>query len=198
MTRLVLGSASVTRRRLLDQAGVTVESHPAAIDEGAVKRRYHEAGGTPQALAEALAEQKAQQVALRYPEAMVIGADQVLACDGRWFDKPDSRATAREQLSALRGRTHTLISSGVVIYQGRVNWRVTETARLTMRSFSDAFVEEYLDRVGDAAYASVGGYQLEGYGVQLFSAVDGDHFVILGLPLLPLLGYLREQRILRT
>ena len=138
----------------------------------------------------ALAELKAQRVSQRHKDALVIGADQMLQCGGIWFDKPPDLDHARGHLNALRGRTHELLSAVCVVRDGEVLWRHLESAQLTMRPFSDAFIDEYLAAAGDAVCASVGAYQLEGRGAQLFSCIKGDYFTILGLPLLPLLGFL--------
>ena len=137
-----------------------------------------------------LAELKAQRVSQRHKDALVIGADQMLQCGGIWFDKPADLDHARGHLIALRGKTHELLSAVCVVRDGEVLWRHLESAQLTMRPFSDAFIDEYLAAAGDAVCASVGAYQLEGRGAQLFSRIEGDYFTILGLPLLPLLGFL--------
>ena len=128
----------------------------------------------------------------------MLGADQILVCDDRWHDKPRDRAGARAQLLALKGRNHDLVTSVVVVSGGSRLWRHTERARLAMRDFSESFLDAYLDRVGEAAFGAVGAYQLEGEGVQLFRHVEGDFFTILGLPLLPLLEYLRQAGVLRS
>ena len=132
----------------------------------------------------------------RHPGALVIGADQMLDCEGVWFDKPTGRDGAREQLKALRGRTHRLVSCAVIVRDGERIWHQIDRARLTMRNFSDAFLDEYLDSAGDDVLHSVGAYQLEGLGAQLFHRVDGDFFTILGLPLLPVLGFLRVHGVI--
>jgi septum formation protein len=196
VTGVVLASASATRRAMLEAAGVVVATSPAAIDEAEVKASMREEGASPADVAEALAGMKARRVSLRHPGALVIGADQMLECDGVWYDKPADRDAARDQLLALRGRTHTLTSTAMAMRNGDRLWHATDTARLTMRSFSHLFLETYLDAVGGAALSSVGAYQLEGWGAQLFARVEGDHFTILGLPLLPLLAFLRSERLL--
>ncbi|MGQ9366293.1 Maf family protein [Azospirillum sp. ST 5-10] len=193
---LVLASASAARAAMLAQAGVPVVRDPADVDEAPVKRSCRDAGVGVQAAAEALAELKARHVARRHPGALVLGADQMLECDGVWLDKPGDREQARAQLRTLRGRTHRLISAAVVVRDGRRLWHRVDGARLTMRPFSDRFLEEYLDAAGDAVLGSVGAYQLEGLGAQLFDRVEGDFFTILGLPLLPVLEFARTQGIL--
>jgi septum formation protein len=188
---LVLASASVSRARLLDAAGLTVVCEPSRIDEDEIKATFRASGANAEACATALADAKALRVSIRRPGALVIGADQMLVCSGEWFDKPTHRDDARAHLLALRGRAHELVTAASVARDGAVLWRALERPRLVMRRFSDTFVEAYLDAIGDAAFASVGAYQLEGRGVQLFAVVEGDFFAILGLPLLPLLDFLR-------
>lgn len=188
---LVLASGSRTRAAMLEQAGLTAILDKPLVDEEEVKEAGRVEGVSADIVAEALAELKAQRITRRHPGALVIGADQMLECEGRWFDKPAGRDAARDQLLALRGRTHRLVSCAVVVRDGERIWHKTDSARLTMRNFSEAFLDEYLDRAGEGVLHSVGAYQLEGLGAQLFHRVEGDFFTILGLPLLPLLGFLR-------
>jgi septum formation protein len=192
-TPVVLASASAIRATLLRQAGIPVEIAPAAIDESALKQsmRAERAGAAD--CAAALAAEKARLVSDRHVGALVIGADQMLECDGVWFDKPADRRQAAANLRALRGKTHELVAAVTVLRDGASLWQHVGRARLTMRPFTDGFIDSYLDAVGDTVQQSVGAYQLEGLGVQLFSHIDGDHFTILGLPLLPLLDFLRRQ-----
>lgn len=190
---IVLASASAARRAMLDRAGVMFTVDVAAVDEQSVKDSIKAETGNPARAAEALAALKAMRVSARHPGAVVVGVDQMLDCGGDWFDKPADRAGARVQLDLLRGRNHRLTSAVVAVRDGQTLWHHTEAASLTMRRFSDAFLEDYLDRAGEAVLGSVGAYQLEGLGAQLMMAVEGDHFTILGLPLLPLLDFLREN-----
>jgi len=190
---IVLASASATRRQMLERAGVAFVVDTAPVDEAAVKQAMAIETGNPARVAETLAELKATRVAARHPGRLVIGADQMLDCDGVWFDKPADAAAARQQLATLRGKTHRLSSAVAAVRDGRCVWRHAEAATLTMRHFSDAFLDQYLARAGDAVLGSVGAYQLEGLGSQLFLTVEGDHFTVLGLPLLPLLDFLREN-----
>lgn len=193
---VVLASGSRTRAEMLERAGVRVTLAPAAVDEEEIKLAARAEGAPVEDVAEALAELKAQRVTRKHPGALVIGADQMLECEGRWFDKPADRAAARTQLQDLRGRTHRLVSCAVVIRDGERLWHHVDRARLTMRPFSDAFLESYLNAAGDDVLGSVGAYHLEGLGAQLFHRVDGDFFTILGLPLLPLLGFLRVHGVI--
>ncbi len=189
--KLVLASGSRTRAVMLEQAGVSAVLDKPLVDEDEVKAAGRAEGVSADIVAEALAELKAQRITRRHPGALVVGADQMLECEGRWFDKPADRAAARAQLLDLRGKTHRLVSCAVVVRDGERMWHQIDSARLTMRNFSEAFLDDYLDRVGDDVLHSVGAYQLEGLGAQLFHRVEGDFFTILGLPLLPLLGFLR-------
>ncbi len=193
---VVLASGSAARARLLREAGLRFRQEAAHVDESEVKRALKGEGAGAAAVAEALAELKAMKVSRRHPGALVVGCDQMLDCDGQWFDKPDSIAAARAQLLALAGKRHRLLTAAVVARGGARLWHHNGVATLAMRSFSDAFLDAYLAAAGDAALASVGAYQLEGIGAQLFSRIDGDYFGILGLPLLPLLDFLRQHRVL--
>jgi len=186
---LVLASKSAIRHAILRDAGIPVAVEPADIDERAIEQRSakEDAGE----LAAVLACEKARTVAARFPGRLVLGADQTLALGERRFSKSADRAGARRQLAALRGQTHELHSAVALVRGSSVLFEHREVARLTMRSFSDEFLEAYLDAAGTAVTASVGGYQLEKVGIQLFEHIQGDHFTILGLPLVPLLEYLR-------
>jgi nucleoside triphosphate pyrophosphatase len=194
--RLLLASKSEARRRMLEAAGVPFVVASASLDETEAKAGLVSAGFEPRDLAEMLAEMKAKAVS-DPGDALVLGADQVLERnDGSVVSKPASRQEAFDQLRALRGCVHFLHSAAVVVEGGERVWGGTETAALRMRSFSDAFLRDYLHREYEAIKWSVGGYRIEGPGVQLFEEIDGSHFTILGLPLLPLIGYLRERRVL--
>lgn len=190
---IVLASASPTRAAILRNAGLTFDVAAAGIDETAIKQSLLGDGANGAAIADALAELKAVRVSQRRPGAFVIGADQVLVCDGALFDKPADLGAARSALLALRGRSHELVSAAVVARDGAPIWRHGDTAYLQMRPFSETFLDHYLADMGQSAVASVGAYQVEGLGIQLFSRITGDHFTILGLPLLPLLDFLRSH-----
>ena len=189
--RLILASASPTRRALLEAAGVPVEIRPAAVDEESIKHAARAEDVAPEQTALLLADIKAKRI--REPDALIIGADQLLVCEGTWFDKPADLAAAEAQLRALRGRTHTLHTAVVCVRDGTRIWQHVATPRLTMRDFSDTFLESYLRAEGEALLGSVGAYRIEGPGIQLFDAIEGEHSAILGLPLLPLLGFLRQH-----
>jgi septum formation protein len=188
---LVLASKSDVRGKMLAAAGLRFEIRPAQLDERAVEEK---AGITDAAAAACLlARAKAEALASSLPGRLVIGADQTLARGSTRFSKPADRAAAAEQLRALRGRTHELHSALALVCDGAVLFDCVDTARLTMRDFSDRFLDDYLDMAGGSALSSVGGYQLEGIGIHLFERVEGDYFTILGLPLLPLLAFLRQN-----
>jgi septum formation protein len=191
---LVLASQSKVRRALLEAAGIPVEVRPADIDERALEAQARLSG--PAEVAALLARAKASAVAAGMPGRFVVGADQTLALGERRFSKPADSAAAAEQLGSLRGATHGLHSAVAVARDNEVLYAHVATARLTMRDFSEAFLAGYLAAAGDAVLHSVGGYQLEGLGSQLFDRIEGDYFTVLGLPLLPLLQFLRAQRLL--
>jgi septum formation protein len=191
--KLTLASASGTRRRMLEAAGLEFEVRPAAIDEDAVKAGLREEGLDARALALALAEAKAL-AGSPHADEFVLGCDQTLERDdGSMIDKPRSRDELAAQLRSLACRPHCLHSAAVVVEHGAVVWREVETVTLFVRPLSEDFLAWYLDREYEAVRHNVGGYRIEGLGVQLFDRIDGSHFAILGLPLLPLLDYLRER-----
>lgn len=195
---IILASASKSRAAVLRAAGVVVDIVPANTDEDSVKASLKAEGATAAQCAETLAELKAVQVSQRHDNALVIGADQMLECEGFWFDKPADLAGARRHLLNLRGKTHVLPTAVAVALNGARIWHHVALPRLTMRSFSEAFVDSYLAEAGAAVLTSVGAYQLEGPGAQLFSRIDGDFFTILGLPLLELMAFLREHEVMPT
>ncbi len=183
---------------MLRAAGVVFDAVPSDVDEAAIKRTRRTDGATPVQIAETLAAAKATQVAAKHPQDLVIGADQILAMDAAMFDKPVDTAAARAQLRQMSGHDHALHSAVCLIRGERVLWRHTATAVLSMRELSDSFLDRYLAAMGPAVCDTVGGYQIEGRGAQLFNAIDGDYFTILGMPLLPLLDILRQHGILES
>ncbi len=192
---LVLASASSARRALLEKAGLIFEAVPTGIDESIIKSEAAARGLGAGDTAFLLAEAKAS--AVTRPAAMIIGCDQILVCDDAWFDKPPHVEAARTQLQRLRGRSHVLQTATLVMRDGVVLWRHLATPRLVMRAFSDAFLDWYLAMEGENLLGAVGAYRLEGPGIQLFEQIVGDHSAILGLPLLPLLGFLRGVDMIR-
>jgi septum formation protein len=189
---LVLASRSDVRGKILAAAGLRFEIRPSTIDERAIEAQsgIDDAAGVARHLAHA----KASAVAANLPGRVVLGADQTLARGTKRFTKPTDRNVASEQLRDLRGRTHELHSALVLVRDGALLFSCVDTARLTMRNFSDGYLTDYLDLAGEAGLKSVGGYQLEGIGSHLFERVEGDYFTILGLPLMPLLAYLRQNK----
>ena len=189
---LILASRSRWRRALLVAAGLEAEITPSGVDEDAVKEQFPM--DVPDAdLPLTLAELKARQVAANYPEALVLGANQILTCDGKRFDKPVDAAAAATHLRAFSGRTHSLVTAAVIMHQGQRIWHVVERAHLTMRPLTEAYIEGYLAAELPDILETVGAYRLEGRGVQLFEKIDGNYFTILGLPMLPLLAFLRQR-----
>jgi septum formation protein len=193
---LILASASAARAALLRAVGIAFRVEPSAVDEAVIKRAYRAAGDDARACAMALAEAKAAAIAAKHPEALVIGADQILVADDDWFDKPADLDQAAEQLRLLRGREHVLVTAACVRRRDTRLWSTVSTPTLTMRSFGDEFIAEYIAAEGDAVLGSVGAYRIEGRGVQLFSRIEGDHFAIIGLPLLELLEFVRDRGVL--
>ncbi|MGB9115092.1 Maf family protein [Bradyrhizobium sp.] len=192
--RLILASQSRARQMLLANAGIEFETVPAEIDE----RAAQQASGlsAPGDIAAFLAREKARFVSTRWPGRFVVGADQTLALGMRLFSKPAGRAQAAEQLRALAGNSHELHSGVAVARDGKILFEKVAIARMTMRRLTEAEIDAYLDEAGAAVTSSVGAYQLEGLGVHLFEYIEGDHFTILGLPLLPLLAFLRSERLI--
>ena len=194
----VLASGSVGRRMVLENAGLSFEVMPAAVDEEAIRQRFLQRGEADfTALAQALADAKALEVSQR-TSLPVLGGDQLLVLDDEVFGKPRSMEEARAHLMRLRGRSHHLISALSVAEGGEVVWQHVDAATMTMRAFTDAFLDAYLEALGEKVLSSVGCYQVEGPGIQLFEKIEGDHFTIIGLPLLPFLHWLRERGVLPT
>lgn len=190
--KLVLASSSPFRRQLMENAGLSFDAVAASIDERAIEAPLEQDGAAPDAVAIVLAVAKAMEVSSRYPHALVIGSDQTMSLGSKVYHKPKDLVEARSHLISLCGRTHRLNSAIALVRGGEILWEHVSHADLTMREFSTGFVDVHLSRVGENALKSVGAYQLEGEGIQLFSAIDGDYFTILGLPMLPLLNKLRE------
>ncbi|MDE2517755.1 MAG: Maf family protein [Rhodospirillales bacterium] len=190
--RIILASGSTARQHLLRQAGVDFTVEIASVDEDAAKQAGRAEGSQAGEVALLLAGMKARRVSARHPDAWVVGADQMLVCGDRWFDKPPDLAAARAQLLALRGQTHHLPTALVCFRAGTRVWHHLAEPKLTMRHFSDAFLDRYIAEEGEAVLGSVGAYRIEALGMQLFAAIEGSTDAICGLPLLPLLGYLRD------
>lgn len=193
---VVLASASAARVHIMRNAGLDFLQDPAELDEGAIKDACRTAGLSAEAAALRLAEAKAHAVGERYPESLVIGADQLLVSGTVWFDKPQSEEDACRTLRALRGGRHRLVSAAAVVRRGSVLWRHAAAAELTMRAYSDRFIDWYVAASGPAEWGVVGACRLEGIGAQALARVEGDYFTILGLPLLPLLDFFRSEGIL--
>lgn len=194
---IILASASEARAAMLRAAGVAVETAPHRVDEDEMKAALRAEGAAPRDQADALAEMKAIRVSARHPGRLTLGADQILDQDGEAFDKPKDLEEARAQLWRLRGARHDLLSAAVIALDGAPIWRHVGRARLTMRPFTEAFMDRYLGAMGDDVMTTVGAYKLEGLGAQLFARVDGDYFTVLGLPLIETLGFLRVRGALR-
>jgi len=196
MSNLILASASQARAKMLTAAGVEVTTAPARVDEESIKSAMLSEGAPPRDVADKLAEMKALRISSRNPGDLVLGADQVLVHHDKILSKADDMNAARAQLKSLAGDKHQLISAAVIALDGAPIWRHIGQASLHMRPFTEAFLDQYLQDIGDLALTSVGCYHLEGRGAQLFSRVDGDYFTILGLPLLAVLGFLRARGVL--
>lgn len=196
MSSFILASGSAARAQVLRAAGLDPVIVKPNVDEEELKLTLRAGGATPRDQADALAEVKAVRVSARHPGALVLSGDQVLDLNGEAFDKPQSHEEARAQLLRLRGMKHSLFSAAVIALDGEPIWRHIGRAQLTMRRFSEPFLDRYLDDIGDGVFETVGGYKLEEQGAQLFSRIDGDLFTILGMPLLELLAYLRVRGVM--
>lgn len=195
---LILASTSPIRLQLLRAAGVEITALAARVDEETIKSALLAEGAKPRDIADTLAEMKARKVADKHPQDFVLGCDQVLEFQGELFSKPQTVEDAKDQLSKLRGNSHKLLSAAVIYHDGEPVWRHIAEARLTMRRISDEYLADYLRRNWESIRHSVGGYKLEEEGARLFSAVSGDTFTVLGLPLLPILGYLGDRGIIAS
>jgi len=195
---LILASSSQIRMHLLNAAAVPFTVSPVRIDEETIRRALEAENARPRDIADTLAEMKARKVAERHPQDLVLGCDQVLDLKGKVLSKPDSPQMALDQLTQLRGQSHKLLSAVVLYHEAKPVWRFIGEARLTMRSVSDTYLSDYIERNWESIRHSVGAYKLEEEGSRLFSAVDGDYFTVLGLPLLPLLGYLGDRGFIPT
>ena len=191
--KLILASKSVARINMLKSAGLQFETHPSDIDETTVQN----SGKAPDEIAEKLAAQKALNISALFPDALVIGADQVLECEGKLLNKASNEQEAREKLKTLRGQTHHLISAVCVAQGNEILWQNRQSASLTMHAFDDDFLERYIEQAGEALTRSVGAYELESLGVRLLKSVQGDYFTVLGMPLLSLLEYLQSDQDLK-
>ena len=198
--QLILASGSEARKTMMQAAGLTFDVVPADIDEDAIRASMMLESGTVEAadVASVLAMEKAMLVSRAHPKALVIGSDQVLALGRRHFTKSATEVEARETLVALRGRTHELVSAVALAHGGEIVWQSFDSAQMTMRQFSDDYIASYISSAGDAVVKSVGCYELEGFGVQLFEGIEGDYFTILGMPLLPLLTELRTRGVVMS
>ena len=195
-TPIILASRSLFRSAILKNAGVEFSTESADIDERAVEAPLYKSGATPQDVAQVLAEAKALSVSENNPDTVVIGCDQTLSLGDQIFHKPVDMDAARRQLLQFSGKTHQLNSAVVLVKNGETLWRHVSVARMTMRDLDPGFIGRYLGRVGDIALSSVGAYQVEGPGIQLFEEIEGDYFTIVGLPLLPLLNELRKENLI--
>jgi septum formation protein len=193
MSRLILASASRSRARMLKNAGISTEAIASGVDEDAIKQDGLVDGLLMDDIAMALAQAKALAISAQHPNALVIGADQILVCEDQYYDKPRDMTEARKHLQALSGKRHELLTAACVAAGNEIVWQHISAPQLRMRVLDESFIATYLETAGPMVMESVGAYQLEGRGAQLFDHVDGDFFSILGLPLLPLLAFLREQ-----
>lgn len=194
MPDIILASGSRARTEMLNHAGIQYQAIPAAIDETAIITELMQTAVSPEDIAATLAQQKALHIAKENNDALVIGSDQILECEGKLYEKAADQNAARDKLKILRGKTHRLLSSVCVASDTKILWQTTDTASLTMRNFDDEFLERYINKAGDDAMQCVGGYALEKAGITLFSDISGSYHTILGMPFLPLLAYLQDEQ----
>jgi septum formation protein len=196
--QLILASQSAARRAVLEAAGIVCDAMAPMVDEDSAKEALRAQGVSPRDVADALAELKALKLSRRFPADLILGCDQTLSFDDQMFDKPPSRDALKAQLATLSGKTHHLWSAAVLAQGGTPIWRYVERCTMTMRLLSDEFIDAYVEAEGDVLLGCVGGYRIEGLGIQLFTAIEGSHFGILGLPLLPLLDILRARGVIAS
>lgn len=191
--KIILASASRARKDMLINAGLKFQSIPADIDETKIIESLRGQKAKPEVMAVELAQQKAKEISAKHPDAIIIGSDQILECEGQIFEKAKDEAAAKQKLKTLRGKTHRLISAVCIAHENKILWQTHDEAKLTMHDFDDAFLEEYAGAAKDDITRCVGGYAIEKSGAWLFSAIKGDYFTILGMPLLPLLDVLKDE-----
>ena len=191
--QIILASASPIRLKLLQAAALTVATHPARIDEESIRQALVAESAPPRDMADTLAEMKARKISERFPEDLVLGCDQILELSGSIINKAETKEELAHHLHLLRGKTHILHSAAVIYHQSKPVWRIVDDAKLTMAPVSDGYLNDYIERNWESVRHSVGGYKLEEEGIRLFSAIKGDYFTILGLPLLPILSYLKDR-----
>jgi len=192
----ILASKSASRQKLLENAGLTFEALPAGIDEGVIKSEMLKCGSSVLDITERLASEKALKISKEHPDQYILGGDQILTCNGQLFSKARTVSEAKEHLKFFKGKSHTLTTSIAIATNNKIIWVYTSEPKLTMRDFSDEFLDDYMSNAGDALLHSVGCYYLEGIGIQLFSEIKGDYYDILGLPLLPLMKKLRDLKLI--
>lgn len=194
--KLILASKSKSRQHLFDQVGLRYETHPASVDEKTIRESMHSIRASVTETAQELSFLKAKQISETNPDALVIGGDQIIACQDRWYEKPEDMAAAAEQLRSLSGQTMTLVSAGVAVRQGMRVWSHVGTAEVRFRNFDENFIKAYCEAAGEVILESVGACQVEALGLHLIAETKGDHATILGMPMMPLLQFLRDHQVI--